>query len=366
MERAGEHPFKILNEREHKESREAREARGDTITIWQKEEDLSRRMSHFKAAGMDVSALSQTDRLKCEASKYRAESYAATKEDWKEEMEKCLGLGREQGYVSEPALYEQFTKATKGLKKEPQCDSGKLHKGLRTTQDEKDLMGNYRNSPDNPIVEEREPGSVSSAKGSKELLDVPADGCLETEFNEGMPVAMTNTPVYQQFEQDTYVPNPIPTQTLSDFPDLFLLGEMSPVCQEGAASSSTTCDVSPPPGDDGHEIADVLRGQRSTEQLGGLQSPREEGERHTQSPGVAPSHRGSDVVSPDPLPLWINGLSSLGAICKAAVYSVLFAIFFLTAYVCDLPVCLAIYLLPLYWWWCHGENEPLRGVKGLD
>ncbi|XP_031438967.1 uncharacterized protein ppp1r3aa isoform X1 [Clupea harengus] len=364
----GEHPFKILNEREYKESGEAKRD-----MIQEKEGDLSREMSHFKATRQDVAVVSETDRLECKVSKERREDYAA--EDWKDEMEKCLGLGREQGYVNEPALYEQFTKASKGLEGEchRKSHSGMLTEGLGRMGGERCLMGDNSTVLTNSVGSEEEQGTVTLVKGKgKKLWDAAPKACAVEGSSGGMSLPSINALVDQPVAQDPCVPTPTPIQTLCSIqitlggqdPFLFDLEETSPVCQVGTATWST-CAISAPLGD-AHEKGVALRHGRPPQPVGHLQSPREEAEVHTQFPRIPAPGRGSDVARPAPLSLWLNEVCSLSAMSRGAVYALLFVMFFLTAYVCDLPVCLAIYLVSLYWWCCHGEKTPLPGAKVTD
>ncbi|XP_062374641.1 uncharacterized protein ppp1r3aa isoform X2 [Sardina pilchardus] len=362
-----EHPFKILNERE-----ESGEAKRDTIG--EEEGDSSQEMSRFKEA---VSVVS--DRLECMVSKEKRKDHDV--EDWKDEMEKCLGKRREQGSISEPALYEQFAKATKGLERECQrkSDSEMLSEAFERMPEERCLKGDDSPAPANLVgseeeEEEEEQGTTVLAQGSEELLDVSPDACIEGGSNDDMPVHSVITLLDQKLAQDPYVPIPTPIQTLCSIqstlggrdPFLFRSDEASPVLQVGAATWST-CAISAPLGD-GHEIEVVLRHRRPAQPAEHLlQSPLEEAEIHGQFAGIVASSSSSDVDSPAPLCLWLSEFcSSQGPLSRAALYAALFAMFFLTAFVCDLPVCLAIYLFSLCWWWCQGERRPLPGSKGVD
>ncbi|XP_041935152.1 uncharacterized protein ppp1r3aa isoform X2 [Alosa sapidissima] len=363
----GEHPFKILNERE-----ESGEAKRDTIG--EEEGDSSQEMSRFKEP---VSVVFETDRLECTVSNERRRRRDHDVEDWKDEMEKCLGVGREQGSISEPVLYEQFTKATRGhqrIEHQRKSDSEMLSEAFERMLEERCPTGDDSPAPADSVWSgEEEQGNAMLAQGSEELLDVSPNVCIEGGSNDSMPVHSVITLLDEQVTQDPHVPIPTPKQTLCSIqttlggrdPFLFHSDETSPVLQVGAATWST-CAISGPLGD-GHEIEVVLRHRRSAQPAEHLQSPLEETEIHAQFPGIGASSSSSDVDSPAPLSLWLSGFcSSLGHMSRAALYAVLFAMFFLTAFVCDLPVCLAIYLFSLCWWWCHGERQPLPGSKGVD
>ncbi|XP_073694412.1 uncharacterized protein [Garra rufa] len=85
---------------------------------------------------------------------------------------------------------------------------------------------------------------------------------------------------------------------------------------------------------------------------------------------------GEDELS-TPLPSihlsWVDGNSSrllrefcsLGHTAKAFVYAILFVIF-VTAYLYDLPTCMALYLFSLCWWCSHGMKQRLDGAVDVD
>ncbi|KAK2892988.1 hypothetical protein Q8A67_012976 [Cirrhinus molitorella] len=85
---------------------------------------------------------------------------------------------------------------------------------------------------------------------------------------------------------------------------------------------------------------------------------------------------GEDELS-TPLPSihlsWVDGNSSrllrkfcsLGHTAKAFVYAILFVIF-VTAYLYDLPTCMALYLFSLCWWCSQGMKQRLDGAVDVD
>ncbi|XP_043093035.1 uncharacterized protein ppp1r3aa isoform X2 [Puntigrus tetrazona] len=85
---------------------------------------------------------------------------------------------------------------------------------------------------------------------------------------------------------------------------------------------------------------------------------------------------GEDELS-TPLPSihlsWVGGNSnrllrefcSLGHTAKALVYAILFVIF-ITAYLYDLPTCMALYLFSLCWWCSQGMKHRLDGAVDVD
>lgn len=85
---------------------------------------------------------------------------------------------------------------------------------------------------------------------------------------------------------------------------------------------------------------------------------------------------GEDELS-TPLPSihlsWVGGNSSsllrefcsLGHTAKALVYVILFVIF-ITAYLYDLPTCMALYLFSLCWWCSQGMKQRLDGAVDVD
>lgn len=51
---------------------------------------------------------------------------------------------------------------------------------------------------------------------------------------------------------------------------------------------------------------------------------------------------------------------------RALVYSVVLLVVFVTAYLCDLPTCLAVYLFSLCWWYSQGVKQRLDGATDVD
>lgn len=63
---------------------------------------------------------------------------------------------------------------------------------------------------------------------------------------------------------------------------------------------------------------------------------------------------------------WWGGVWSLGHVTRALVYSVVLLVIFVTAYLCDLPTCLAVYLFSLCWWYSQGVKQRLDGAIDVD
>nr|XP_055045826.1 uncharacterized protein ppp1r3aa [Misgurnus anguillicaudatus] len=63
---------------------------------------------------------------------------------------------------------------------------------------------------------------------------------------------------------------------------------------------------------------------------------------------------------------WWRDFWSLGHVTRALVCSVVLFVIFVTAYLCDLPTCLALYLFSLCWWCSQGVKQRLDSAIDVD
>lgn len=63
---------------------------------------------------------------------------------------------------------------------------------------------------------------------------------------------------------------------------------------------------------------------------------------------------------------WWRDFWSLGHVTRALVCSVVLFVIFVTAYLCDLPTCLALYLFSLCWWCSQGMKQRLDSAIDVD
>lgn len=216
-------------------------------------------------------------------------------------------------------------------------------------------------------------GPVTRSKGSEELRERELHDGGDRGSSEAGPVTSINTLVDQEMSKTPHTSILAPLSPICSLqatlsgcdPPVFKIEETSTICQVQAATWSTCATISAPLGDN-REIGVVLRHHRSAQPVEFLQATGEEAEAFGQCPKGGLPRRGSKLVHAAPLFLWVRELSSLNPILRALMYMALFAMFCLMAFVCDLPICLAIYLLSLCWWCCHSEKQPLPVEKKTD
>lgn len=74
----------------------------------------------------------------------------------------------------------------------------------------------------------------------------------------------------------------------------------------------------------------------------------------------------SSMGSSSRLLSWWRDFWSLGNVTRALVCSVILFVIFVTAYLCDLPTCLALYLFSLCWWCSQGVKQRLDSAIDVD
>ncbi|KAF7707596.1 uncharacterized protein ppp1r3ab [Silurus meridionalis] len=67
-----------------------------------------------------------------------------------------------------------------------------------------------------------------------------------------------------------------------------------------------------------------------------------------------------DVIQPNVL--WWRELFSFDNMPNIIVYTLLFVVFLITAYICDFIACFTLYLLALYWLYFQVQREPIKGT----
>ncbi|XP_028810870.1 uncharacterized protein ppp1r3aa [Denticeps clupeoides] len=92
----------------------------------------------------------------------------------------------------------------------------------------------------------------------------------------------------------------------------------------------------------------------------------EEAKNDAKLPRVLAEGPGRSLISESQLPDWEKELCQLSLMPRALMYSILFAIFFATAYVCDIPACIPMYLLSLCCWYCQEEKQHLPESEPVD